>query len=111
MGAARAESQTCISAQGVADAFAESTSSHGWMKAMQPLRRTRQGCANAATKRGTEMVISELISKLEKMRTDYGDARVEVRNEAGDWNDAEEVLATHYSKPASDPKWVVFIGV
>ncbi len=57
------------------------------------------------------MRISELIAKLEQARNDYGDARVEVRNEAGDWNDAEEVQATHYSKPASDPKWVVFIDV
>ena len=57
------------------------------------------------------MTINELIAKLEKMRADYGDARVEVRNEAGDWNDAEEVQATHYRKPASEPKWVVFIDV
>ena len=57
------------------------------------------------------MTISELITKLGKLRTDYGDARVEVRNEAGDWNDAEDVQATHYRKPASEPKWVVFIDV
>ncbi|MFA7278935.1 MAG: hypothetical protein WC100_02465 [Sterolibacterium sp.] len=57
------------------------------------------------------MTINELISKLEKMRADYGDARVEVRNESGDWNDAEEVQATHYCKPASSPTWVVFIDV
>ena len=57
------------------------------------------------------MRISELISKLEQARNDYGDARVEVRNEAGDWNDAEAVQATHYGKPSAEPKWVVFIDV
>ena len=57
------------------------------------------------------MTISELITRLEKMLTDYGDARVEVRNEAGDWYAAGEVQATHYRKPASEPKWVVFIDV
>lgn len=55
------------------------------------------------------MTINELIAKLEQMRNDYGDARVEVRNSAGDWNDAEEVQATHYGKPSDDLKWIVFI--
>jgi hypothetical protein len=57
------------------------------------------------------MTINELISKLEKMRVDYGNAWVEVRNEAGDWNDAEEVQARHYGDPAGVPTWVVFIDV
>ena len=57
------------------------------------------------------MTINELIAKLEKMRADHGDARVEVRNEAGDWNDAEAVQATHYGNPSDDPKWIVFIDV
>jgi hypothetical protein len=58
------------------------------------------------------MVISELIANLEKMRADYGDARVEVRNPAGDWNDAEDLQATHYGNPFDvEPKWVVFIDV
>jgi hypothetical protein len=57
------------------------------------------------------MIISELIAKLEQARNEYGDVRVEVRNEAGDWNEADDVQATHYRKPASDPKWVVFIDV
>ncbi|MBK8772491.1 MAG: hypothetical protein IPM06_18995 [Rhizobiales bacterium] len=57
------------------------------------------------------MKISELIDRLEKLSVEYGDASVEVRNEAGDWNDAEEIQATHYIKPASEPKWIVFIDV
>lgn len=57
------------------------------------------------------MRISELIAKLEQARNDYGDAHVEVRNEAGGWNDAEAVQATHYGKPSAEPKWVVFIDV
>ncbi len=56
------------------------------------------------------MQINELITKLEKMRADYGDARVEVRNPAGYWDDAEDLQATHYGNPFDvDPKWVVFI--
>ena len=55
------------------------------------------------------MTINELIAKLENIRAEYGNALVEVRNDAGDWNDAEEVQPTHYRKPASEPKWVVFI--
>ena len=54
------------------------------------------------------MTISELINKLEKMRSEYGDARVEVRNSAGDYNDAGDLKATHYDV---DPKWVVFVDV
>lgn len=42
------------------------------------------------------MTINELISTLEKARTDYGDVIVEVRNEAGDWDEAEEVHYKHY---------------
>lgn len=58
------------------------------------------------------MIISELIAKLEQARNEYGDARVEVRNPAGDWDDAEELQATHFGNPFdAEPKWVVFIDV
>ena len=58
------------------------------------------------------MTISELINKLEKMRSEYGDARVEVRNSAGDYNDAGDLQATHYGNPFDvDPQWVVFVDV
>lgn len=57
------------------------------------------------------MVISELIAKLEYMRNERGDVVVEVRNSVGDWDDAQEVQLTYYRKPASGPKWVVFIDV
>ena len=56
------------------------------------------------------MKISELIDKLEKMRTDYGDVRVEARNGAGDWDYVNEVAYTNIGIP-SDPEWVVFIDI
>lgn len=43
------------------------------------------------------MKISELIDRLEKFSVECGDA--------------EEIQATHYIKPASEPKWIVFIDV
>jgi hypothetical protein len=55
------------------------------------------------------MTITEMIEMLEKLRTEHGDIRVEVRNEAGDWYGAEEVQTTYYRKPASGPEWIVFI--
>ena len=56
------------------------------------------------------MVISELIAKLEFMRNEYGDVRVEVRNAAGDFDDADTLQATYYGNPFNvDRKWVVFI--
>jgi len=55
------------------------------------------------------MTITELISKLEKMREEYGDVLVEVRNSFGDWGYVEHVSETHYCFISSEPKWVVFI--
>lgn len=58
------------------------------------------------------MTIGELIVNLEQMRNKYGDARVEVRNPAGDWDDAAELQAKHYINFSdADKKLVVLIDV
>jgi hypothetical protein len=48
------------------------------------------------------VTITEMIRKLEGIHAKYGDARVEVRNEAGDWEFADDVSAIQHEKP----KWI-----
>lgn len=42
------------------------------------------------------MKISEVIKELEKSLYDFGDVKVEVRNEIGEFNEATEINNTHY---------------
>jgi hypothetical protein len=57
------------------------------------------------------MTINELISKLEKMRADYGDVQVEVRRDDGFFGFVAVVEATHYAFPNAPAKWVVYLDV
>ena len=56
------------------------------------------------------MKISELIEKLNNVKEEHGDIRVEVRNDAAEFDDAEVVETTFYIKK-SGREVVVFIDV
>jgi hypothetical protein len=57
------------------------------------------------------MTITELIAKLEKMRSEYGDVQVEVRRDDGFFGFVAVVEATHYAFPNAPAKWVVYLDV
>ena len=57
------------------------------------------------------MLITELISKLEDLRELVGNVPVEVRNEAGEFNDAETAEIVNVSRDKNKPKWATYIDV
>lgn len=61
------------------------------------------------------MRISELLGHLHAIRSEHSeedeDIKVEVRNSAGEFDEAEAVSVTHYGRPNGQKKWVVFIDV
>lgn len=57
------------------------------------------------------MSVDDLIARLVAMREEYGGScLVECRNEAGEFDVAEEVQATHYGR-SKELKWRIFIDV
>lgn len=57
------------------------------------------------------MLITELVSKLEKLKERLGDIEVEVRNEVGDFNLAETVEMVNISRKKDEPKLRAYIDV
>ena len=57
------------------------------------------------------MTINELIIKLREIQSVQGNILVEVRNDAGEFNDLEVVDTTFYRVPEQRRKWVVFLDV
>lgn len=57
------------------------------------------------------MLINELIKRLEELRAQVGDAEVEVRNSAGDFDAVEEAQVVNISLKPGKAKWRVFLEV
>lgn len=57
------------------------------------------------------MNLTELINRLEKIRVEIGDATVEVRNAAGDADDAGTIEMVNVSRQKSVVEWRAFIDV
>ena len=55
------------------------------------------------------MTISELIEVLERILVSHGNFPVEVRNAAGDWDEAETVNTVNYGKSNAKVKCKVLI--
>ena len=53
------------------------------------------------------MTINQLIKRLEELREAVGDATVEIRNPAGDFDQAVEAKLVHVSRKSGDDKWRV----
>jgi hypothetical protein len=54
------------------------------------------------------MDMDELIRRLVALKVDYGNARVEVRNPAGEFDEVAEVTAEHYGHPNA-LHWIVYL--
>lgn len=55
------------------------------------------------------MTINQLIKRLEELREVAGDIVVEVRNPAGDFDDAFEAQLVNVSRKSGEDKWRVFV--
>ena len=55
------------------------------------------------------MTINQLIKRLEELRETAGDAAVEVRNPAGDFDEASEAQLVNVSRKSGETKWRVYV--
>jgi hypothetical protein len=55
------------------------------------------------------MIITELIKRLEQLRAQVGDVEVEVRNLAGEHDEAQDAEIVNVSRNTGETKWHVFL--
>ena len=55
------------------------------------------------------MTINQLIKRLEELREAVGDVTVEVRNPAGDFDEAVEAQLVNVSRKSGEDKWRVYV--
>lgn len=55
------------------------------------------------------MKITQLIKSLEELQKSVGDVVVEVRNPAGDFDEASEATPVNVSQKYGEPKWRVYV--
>lgn len=55
------------------------------------------------------MTINQLMKRLEELRETKGDVTVEVRNPAGDFDEAVEAQLINVSRKSGETKWRVYV--